>query len=488
MIKFTFVLSDEQSEEIRRCTESLSYFVENYLKISDPKRGWISVQPYDFQRRYLDALQKERFLLVPKFRQGGFTTFNLFHKLWKAIFFEKQTILWITKTDREAMEACLFFKKQIDQLPEWLTRGLSKSNDHQIEFDRSESKIFFYTPEATRGRSVTDLVIDEAAYFKGLDKFWLCVVPTIATGGNATIVSSCKRLKKGEINWFKSMLDAAKKGENEFEIFNSYWQEHPEFHTEEWIKNTKSNLGEIDWRVEVECEWVEVDEDEPKHKPNVNLAPVEMKIIHRNITRPLLFEQPKHKADVNATKVDDGIINLHIEADHLDLTKTGLPEAEVLHKIVAKAAETVGHVEHPNFGSMEDEESVCKNIDEVWNNITEVMPDTKFPKKYEPGKVPFDYENVDLETLAMAGVVKEGDFLSMDIDYKEELIDKIKRGLPKQLNLEVNNSVFMINGVPTKINAKAIEMAVLGLAELSSADKAVNTVSRLVRRKLQRLF
>jgi hypothetical protein len=491
MTNFTFVLSDEQSEELRRCANSLVYFIETYVKIQHPVKGLIPVHLHDFQRRYLDALQTERFLLVPKFRQGGFTTFNAFHKLWKALYKPDQTILWVTKTDREAIETCLLVKQQIDNLPEWLVGGLRTKNDHHLHFDTTGSHFFFFTAEAAKGRAVTDLVIDEAAYFKDLDRYWQAVVPCIAMGGNATVVSTPKRLKKGEKNWFKDQLDNDKDSCDlvQWKVFHSSWHEHPEYDNEEWADKVRASLGEDNWRIEIEQEWV-VDEDEPKHKPNVNLAPVEMKIIHRDVTNPVLVEAPKHKP-VPPPPSDDGILKLDIQAETIDLTKTGLPDRAAIHQIIEnieKAAEKAGPVEHPKFLD-EEGEAVCNDIDGIWNSIAEAMPETKQPQKPRSSfEVPFDYNNVGVDMLTMAGVMKEGEALPLDIDYKVEVIRRVTKGLPSQLKLDLDGSAITVNGVPTKINAKAVEMAILGLAELSTTDGAIDTVSRLVRRKLQRLF
>ena len=176
---------------------------------------------------------------------------------------------------------------------------------------------------------------------------------------------------------------------------------------------------------------------------------------------PILRERPSTPTDVP------------IEQEFIDLKKT--PD-----KIVVDLVEPA-LTEHPTFA-----EELDMTHDEVLKNISEVMPD--YLTKEPPQPEQFDYNAGSIDLLTLAGVLKDGTLpLAID-DYRESLLKYVTKGLPRQLKLDLHGDFVTINGVPTKINAKAVEMAVCGLSELVGQDKSVQTVSRIVRKKLQRLF
>lgn len=477
-------LSAGQKAEVLRCAGSFTHFCENYLTFYNPKLGRVKANLHDFQKRYVEALETERFLAVPKFRHGGFTTVTAFNKLWKAIFKFDKTILWVCKTASEAVNTCNLVKSQYDHIPEWLVGKLSESNYHQLNFENTGSQFFFCNAEVGKAMCVDDLVIDEAAHIPGMCDYWNAIWPAVSAGDSVAVLSTPTRLKKGEKNWFKDLLENTET--NSFRIFQAKWLENPDFNNEDWANRTKANLGDIGWRVEVEGEFVEDEEDDPRHKPNVNLAPAEVRITHREITNPKL---PEPKPDfLFCQKIpfwEHEPLNMNAKVETIDLNKTQMDQ-ETRRNIIESSRKVHTEVEHPTFF---EHPTVLRNIDEIWEDICEVMPDVMEPQK--PPVHDFDYtfeSGVSVDLLRMAGVIDEDGTIILDIDYKSEVLRKIKKGFPTQLKLGLDGPAVTVNGIPTKINAKAVEMAILGLAELSSTERAIDTVSRLVRRKLQRLF
>ena len=55
--------------EMKRCAEDFVYFCENYVKINDPTIGMINFTLYAYQKRYVEELQNNKFLITKKFRQ-----------------------------------------------------------------------------------------------------------------------------------------------------------------------------------------------------------------------------------------------------------------------------------------------------------------------------------------------------------------------------------------------------------------------------------
>jgi phage FluMu gp28-like protein len=107
----------------------------------------------------------------------------------------------VSKTDREAIAAGEIVKRAIEELPSWMQPQMSKNNDHQKIFSDTGCKLFFYPPEAARGRSITYLVIDEAAFIQNMDAFWNGIFPTISTGGNVIVISTVNGVA-GHGGWY----------------------------------------------------------------------------------------------------------------------------------------------------------------------------------------------------------------------------------------------------------------------------------------------
>lgn len=237
----------KQKNEIYKCAISFPYFCHKYVKITHPVDGLLPFIPYKYQRKVIDDYENHRFNIISKFRQGGLTTVTVIWCMWRCLFKLDETILVLSKSDREAIAAGEIVKRALEELPSWLKPEMSKNNDHQKLFSETGCKLFFYTPEAARGRSITYLVIDEAAFIPSMDKFWKAIFPTISAGGRCICISTVN----GVGNWYEETYHAAEKGLNFFHIIELDYWEHPDYHNDKWVKETRAQLGEKGWLQEV---------------------------------------------------------------------------------------------------------------------------------------------------------------------------------------------------------------------------------------------
>lgn len=233
--------------EFLKCAASFSYFCHKYVKIAHPKRGLLPFILYKYQKRVVKEYEKHRFNILSKFRQGGLTTVTVLWCMWCCMFKLDETIMVLSKSDREAIAAGEIVKRALLELPAWMKPEMDKNNDHQKLFSETGCKLFFYTPEAARGRSITYLVLDEAAFIPQMEKHWKAMFPTISTGGHCICISTVN----GVGNWYYDIFMGAKKGENDFEIIELDYWEHPEYNDPDWVKATRAQLGEKGWLQEV---------------------------------------------------------------------------------------------------------------------------------------------------------------------------------------------------------------------------------------------
>lgn len=237
----------KKSLEFIKCAQSFPYFCHKYLKIAHPKRGLLPFILFNYQRKVIQEYESHRFNIIRKFRQGGLTTVTVLWCLWRCMFKLDETIMVVSKSDREAIAAGEIVKRAIEELPNWMAPEMEKNNDHQKFFVETGCKLFFYTPEAARGRSITYLIMDEAAFIPKMETFWKAIFPTISTGGNCIAISTVN----GVGNWYEEMYHEAERGDNDFNIIDLGYKEHPDYNDPEWVRSTRTQLGEKGWLQEV---------------------------------------------------------------------------------------------------------------------------------------------------------------------------------------------------------------------------------------------
>lgn len=238
---------DRQQEEFVKCGNSFPYFCHRYVKITHPTRGIVPFILFDYQRRVISEFDGYRFWIISKFRQGGLTTVTVLWAMWRCMFKYDETIMLLSKSDREAIAAGEIAVNAMEFLPVWLKPRMDKSNEHQHYFEETGSKLFCYTPNAARGRSITYLILDEAAFIPGMETHWKAMYPTIATGGNCIAISTVN----GIGNWYEETYHKALEGKSPFHIIDLDYNEHPDYDNPKWVRETRANLGDKGWRQEV---------------------------------------------------------------------------------------------------------------------------------------------------------------------------------------------------------------------------------------------
>lgn len=234
--------------EFARCALDFQYFVTKYIKVSHPQRGLIDFETYPYHERMIDAYSKHKFIVLKKFRQGGFTTTTLAWLVWKAIFQTDQQIVWVSKTDREAVIASSIVHSFIMNLPEWLAPVIGKDNAHEKSFVDTNSRIRFISPYGLMGIDYNTLVFDECAYIRNMEEHWKLALIT-ASCGKATCIAISTPNGRG--NWFEKTYTGAVEGINEFYPVSINYLEHPNYQSVEFAINMRNNLGLAGWTQEI---------------------------------------------------------------------------------------------------------------------------------------------------------------------------------------------------------------------------------------------
>ena len=234
----------KQESEIYKCTQSFSYFCHKYIKILHPTEGLVPFVIFNYQERVIKNYDNNRFNIVSKFRQGGLTTVTLLYGLYKALFTLDFSMMLISKSDREAVEAGYIVDRAVENLPVWLApKKDGKWNDHLKQVTETGGSLRFYSPEAARGKSVAFICLDEAAFIDDLEKHWRAMYPVLATGGRCSVISTVN----GTGNYYYELYMSAKEQRNKFNIIDIDFHEHPFYNSKknpEWAEEQRAQLGE----------------------------------------------------------------------------------------------------------------------------------------------------------------------------------------------------------------------------------------------------
>lgn len=289
-----------QMQEYIKCTNDFYYFCAKYAKINHPVHGLINFIPYTYQKRVIECYGTNRFNILSKFRQGGLTTVSVIWALWRCLFKSSQRIMLVSKTDREAIAASDMAKTTVEYLPSWLKPETDKFNEHEKQFKTTNSIFWSYTAEAARGKAITILIIDEAAFISDMHRHWKALYPVVSTGGSCEVISTVNGLG----NWYEECYHDAEAGKNPFNVIELDYWEHPLYNDPKWIEDTKANLGEKGWAQEIERSFI--GSGDTWIKPDIITDLIQE--TKNNIPYKMQFDQWKNKNSEKRYEYDEGAL------------------------------------------------------------------------------------------------------------------------------------------------------------------------------------
>lgn len=246
------VSKSQIKKEITKCGKDPIYFLNNYAKISHPKKGLVPFKTYNFQTELLKDFNDYRFSVILKARQLGISTITAGYVAWLMMFRREKNILVVATKFNTAANLVKKVKALIKHLPDWV-RISEISVDNRTSFELSNgSQIKASTTSADAGRSeaLSLLVIDEAAHVSELEEMWKGLYPTLSTGGRCIALST----PNGVGNWFHQTYVDAEEGRNSFHPVKLPWDVHPD-RDKEWFAKETKNMSRRDIAQELQCSF-----------------------------------------------------------------------------------------------------------------------------------------------------------------------------------------------------------------------------------------
>lgn len=509
--------SYDEAEELLLCSNDFTYFCEKYVLIKNPKLGNIPFELFEYQKRLIETIEKERFVIGKKFRQGGFSSIMCAWNLWKCMFKIDLCYGILNVNERQSMCCQEIVENMIDNLPDWLKPNELKITRGLISFKDTGSKLYLISASHNYySRTLDNLYIDEAAFIPEMEKQWKGIYPNVAAGAKCQILSTPNKTD----NWFYKTYLNAQVGDNKFKIFQCSYDEHPQFKNINWQKDMHGQLGDNGFCEEVKAEFLvpgkkyKIFFDEFVDEPIKFVSTLEEEFEF------LSSHDPRwKKEDIEREKAIESLENFN---DHAEVDKEECkPEVhqwdqldkESIHNIFEEEHKYVNVIEtdHPKF----DETSYPKSIEEVsefWSDFAELNPEwVEIAEIYEcekNEKIAKDEEHEEIlirhieeygpEVFALAGVMdsKEVKEISEQIENKSfvpariEILDKVINEIEfsKDLKLDLYNKYLSVNGAPTKITEQSVKWSYMGLSALIGHEKAVEQISQIIKDKLQSLF
>jgi hypothetical protein len=265
----------EQIEEYAKCVSDPMYFIENYIKIVSLDEGLVQFEPYSFQKKILESVHNDRFVICKMPRQSGKSTTVISYLLHYILFNPDKNVAILANKLTTARELLGRLKLAYEHLPKWLQQGVVEWNKGSIILENGSKILASSTSSsAVRGGSFNLLFMDEFAFVPEnvADEFFNSVYPTISAGQSTKvlIVSTPKGL-----NMFYKLWKDAEDGQNSYTPIEVHWSDVPG-RDANWKKQTIRNTSPQQFRQEFECDFL--------GSVNTLIAPSKLKSLH--YTRP----------------------------------------------------------------------------------------------------------------------------------------------------------------------------------------------------------
>ena len=231
-----FERTSDEIQEWLKCKNNILYFAEKYCKLMTPE-GIKNITLRDYQKKYLQHLEKNRLSIYLSCRQSGKTTTSAIFMLHYIIFnVDKNALLLGNKlaTAREILDKT---KKIFYELPYFLKPGIYKWNEGEIVLDNGCRILTSATTKNSAiGFTLHCCLWDEAAHVNPniADEFYSNVFPTITAARARFMITSTQN----GYNLFYRLYKAAEAGDSEYRAFKTDWPEVPEWSVENkcWVK------------------------------------------------------------------------------------------------------------------------------------------------------------------------------------------------------------------------------------------------------------
>ena len=289
-----------------KCKHDEIYFVEKYVKILTLDNGEQPFKLWDYQKELIKSFEDNRFVLSVQSRQSGKTQTTAAHLTHRMTFFPTKKIAILANKFSQSKEIMSRVQMSFERLPIFLKKPVKSFTKISIEFE-DLTEIFSAASEGSgiRGKSVTDLYWDEAAFTNNDQSFFESNYPIVSSGKTSRIIVTST--PNGQKGVFYNLYRGGKEGTNTFKVIEVPYTRVPPYATEEFRIETIKNIGEDSFNQEYACSFASASGALISSSVQSTLRSVEPINIKRIVqsTDPILKIYEKPKANHNYVTVVD---------------------------------------------------------------------------------------------------------------------------------------------------------------------------------------
>lgn len=262
-----------QLEEMIKCKNDIIYFIEHYCKIPTPGGSEV-MKLYEPQKTAIQTMVNDHYIVTLKSRQVGMSCLSQCYCTWCNTFYENVVTGILSRSGDEASDFNRKVTNMIDELPEWMRPKYVKRTEQTFILENGcqsfSTGVNPANPSSVfRGKSLSCLIIDEAAFISGIaDAFTSCGPSLVKAQKSArecgnpycTFVISTPNKTSGMGKFYFDMWTKANRGDSIYKPVFLKWSMIKEFADDpNWYKTQCEILNNVEWRIaqELNCEFIQ---------------------------------------------------------------------------------------------------------------------------------------------------------------------------------------------------------------------------------------
>jgi len=221
-------------------------FLRECVYIQHPEHGAILFDLRPAQSEALFTVMNDRYVIILKARQLGWSTLMACYSLWLAMFWPDQQIVMLSKGEREAHALLSKADYAYRRLPDWLKERAPKRLDRnvgKITFDNgSKIESMPSKEDPARGTAVSLVIVDEWAFLDNSEDAWASIEPITDVGGRVVGLSTAN----GAGTFFHTFWVMAVTGKSQFTHLFYPWYANTE-RDDAWYEAKKESM--LPWQL-----------------------------------------------------------------------------------------------------------------------------------------------------------------------------------------------------------------------------------------------
>jgi hypothetical protein len=245
-----------QVDELTKCIESPSYFINTYVKVHDSIDGFIPLELHPLQEHLIQEFINYKRNIVCGSRRVGLTKATAAFVLHQLLFTRNADIAIFSNTSTASKEIISIIRDMYKNLSHKFGVSLKINNKMSMEFDNGNRVIAEAATDcALRGRSPSLVICENFSLIPEHQQaeFWGSISPCLSMNCNIIIASVPN--KRGDV--FSQIWATANSisEENKFNPISIPWYSVPD-RTTEFKKRCIETMGEDSWKSQYECKFM----------------------------------------------------------------------------------------------------------------------------------------------------------------------------------------------------------------------------------------